>query len=337
MAFVLKLKDMNFAPALSTIITPKYVSEFTIKQYGLATDAKTSILKTGINHVYLIETSNEKFVFRICFLDWRTEKEIQEELKLLDFLKENNISVAYPIKDKHNNYIQQINAFEGNRLAVLFSYAEGTTVRQPSEKVCYNFGIAMAKMHQKLVGKTIKKQVYSADTLVGFATEEVEKRFSKQSNELSYFKRAYQVLSKEFEKIDTTKVRKGIVHLDLWYENMKVKDETEITFFDFDNCGNGWLFLDIGYSLMLFYRNDPNEERFLARKSSFYKGYESITPISNEEKRLAPYGGLAIWLYYSGQQNARFNDFANHFMSEEFLKYWVHTVNQWMLFNKIEI
>ena len=32
--------------------------------------------------------------------------------------------------------------------------------------------------------------------------------------------------------------------------------------FDFDNCGNGWLFLDIAYSLMLIYRNEPNKTLF---------------------------------------------------------------------------
>jgi Ser/Thr protein kinase RdoA (MazF antagonist) len=69
---------------------------------------------------------------------------------------------------------------------------------------------------------------------------------------------------------------------------MKVKNETQITMFDFDNCGNGSLFLDIGYSLMLFYRNDPNKERFLIRKKSFLKGYQSITKINGEKKKINP-------------------------------------------------
>jgi hypothetical protein len=52
---------------------------------------------------------------------------------------------------------------------------------------------------------------------------------------------------------------------------------------------------------------------------------------------LIPYGGLAIWLHYNGIHVERFNDFSNPFLSEEFLKYWIHTVNQWMEFNHIKI
>ena len=141
----------------------------------------------------------------------------------------------------------------------------------------------------------------------------------------------------EFNKADSDNLRYGIVHLDLWYESMKIKNESEISIFDFDNCGNGWLFLDIAYSLMLLFRNEPDKEKYKKKRDSFFQGYESINSISKEEKRLLPYGGLAIWLHYTGIHVKRFDDFSNQFLSDEFLKYWIHTVNQWMEFNKIKI
>ena len=326
---------MEFAPALSSIITPAYITTFVIENYGFDKSTTCNLLRSGINHTYLITTPDKKFVFRVYHINWRTENEINEELKLLDYLKENNQLVSYPIKDTSNKYIQQINTIEGNRFGILFSYAEGEVIRKPSEKVCFNFGIAMAKLHQLTVDKQIDRKTHNANSLVKWALEKVVYKFPDSVNEIDYFKRAYQVISSKFEH--TVNVRKGIVHLDLWHDNMKVKNKTEITFFDFDNCGNGFLFLDIGYSLMLFYRNDPHKERFLARQASFLKGYESIVKISDEEKRLIPYGGLAIWLHYTGQHVQRFNDFSNHFLSDEFLKYWISTVNKWMLFNNISL
>ncbi len=87
-------------------------------------------------------------------------------------------------------------------------------------------------------------------------------------------------------------------------------------------------------------------------KREFFRAYKvffrrivtlmkNILEINNnqqgEEKKLIPYGGLAIWLHYTGVHIERFNDFSNHFLSEEFLKYWIHTVNQWMEFNEIKV
>lgn len=328
---------MTDIPVISSILSPEHLAKFVSEKYNIDSAAKGSVLKTGVNHSYLITTINKKYVLRVYFKKWRTEEEIVEELKLLDYLKENKVSISFPIKGKDKNYIQNVNAPEGKRYSVLFSFAEGETIRIPTQKVCYELGVAIAKLHQSTINKTINREDYNAQTLVGWAFDMAKTHFSESLNEMQYFKRAKSIIFSEFEKADLNNLRKGVIHLDLWYENMKVKDKNKFTFFDFDNCGNGWLFLDIAYSLMLIFRNEPSKENFEEKRRSFYLGYESLTPISSEEKRLIPYGGLAIWLHYTGIQVQRFNDFSNHFLSEEFLKYWIHTVNQWMKYNNIDV
>jgi len=270
-------------------------------------------------------------------MDWRTENEIIAELGLLNYLRESGISVSFPITDTAGKEIQQIQAPEGNRFAVLFSFAEGESIRNPSEKVCYHLGEQMAKIHHLTVNKKIDRKNYDSDSLVRWAYLKAAQFFSRSSNEMKYFEEANAIISTTFKNVSFSDLRYGVVHLDLWYENMKVTNDIELTFFDFDNCGNGWLFLDISYSLMLIFRNEPDKAFFEKKRASFYQGYESITPISKEEKRLIPYGGLAIWLHYICVHVERFNDFSNHFFSEEFLKYWLHTVIQWMEFNQIKI
>ncbi|MBF9251678.1 phosphotransferase [Pontibacter sp. 172403-2] len=328
---------MKYAPAISSILSPDYLAGFAVDHYGFDRNTTCRILKTGINHSYLITTSDGKFVLRVYCLGWRTESEIREELQLLEYLDENGILVSYPIKDCDGNYINRITAFEGERFAVLFSFAEGESVRVPSEEVSYQLGVTMARMHQLTIGRTVKRENYDANTLVSWAFASARSHFPGPSAEMQYFERANSIISSEFEKADSKALRYGIVHLDLWYENMKVKNGSEITIFDFDNCGNGWLFLDIAYSLMTLYRNEPSKEGFEAKRAAFYRGYESIASILEEEKRLIPYGGLAIWLHYTGIHVQRFDDFSNQFLSQEFLKYWIQTANRWMEFNKIKI
>jgi Ser/Thr protein kinase RdoA (MazF antagonist) len=328
---------MTYAPVISSILSPAYLAEFVVKHYGF--DGKTTcrILKTGINHSYLIATSDKKYVLRVYYHNWRKENEIKEELQLLDYLKGNDILVSYPIKDCNEKYINRIPALEGERFAVLFSFAEGEAIRTPSEGVSYSLGVTMAKMHQLTINKSVERTGYDANTLVDWAFQSAKKHFTEPSIEMEYFERANSIISSEFKNADTSYLRYGIVHLDLWYENMKVKNDSQITFFDFDNCGNGWLFLDIAYSLLTLYRNEPIKENFESKRDSFFRGYESVTSISEEEKRLIPYGGLAIWLHYTGIHIQRFNDFSNQFLSQEFLKFWMKSVDRWMEYNKIEI
>ncbi|MBU2940368.1 phosphotransferase [Lacinutrix sp. C3R15] len=328
---------MDYAPAISSILSPKYLAGLVKQRYNLDATTTCSILKTGINHTYLITEPNTKYVLRVYFLDWRTQNEIEEELQLLDFLKANGISVSFPIKDKNNQYIQSIPAFEGKRYAVLFSYAKGETVRNPSKEVCFTLGETMAKFHQLTLDKHINRIDYTAKTLVNDAFNSANTFFKKNTEEMAYYQQANTIITSKFENADTSKLRKGIVHLDFWYENLKVKETSEITVFDFDNCGNGWLFLDLSYTLMILFRNEANKDNFKEKQASFYQGYTTIAHVSDEEKKLIPYGGLAIWLHYNSIHINRFNDFSNPFLSEDFLKYWIHTVKQWMEFNGIKI
>ena len=65
------------------------------------------------------------------------------------------MSVSYPIRSNNENYIQYIKAPEGKRLAVLFSYADGETIRIPTERNCYHLGIAIAKLHKSTINKRV--------------------------------------------------------------------------------------------------------------------------------------------------------------------------------------
>ncbi|GAA4237267.1 hypothetical protein GCM10022291_23630 [Postechiella marina] len=324
-------------PAITSTLSPKYLGNYVVEQYGFNANTNCRIIKIGVNHTYIIENDTCKYVFRVYNLNWRTKAEIKAELDLLLLLNDNQISVAYPIKDKTSNYIQVLQAAEGLRYAVLFTYAIGDSIVNPTKKHCLTLGLEMAKMHLITANKTINRINYNADTLVNWALNQVESTFSKPLESINFIKRANTIIASQFKKANTNALRSGIVHFDLWYENIKIENETNITFFDFDNCGNGWLFLDLAYSIMVIFRNEPNKDVFKEKMNALIEGYQSVTPISDEEKRLIPYGGLAIWLYYGGIHAQRFNDFSSIFYNENFLNYWIQTVDKWMKFNNIDI
>lgn len=86
------------------------------------------------------------------------------------------------------------------------------------------------------------------------------------------------------ENPDWQNMRSGAVHLDVWFDNLHIDHEKEITFFDFDFCGNGYLCFDISYFLFQLFTIYPNEEEYQAKADHFLKGYASVTEIGNEEK-----------------------------------------------------
>lgn len=328
---------MNFAPVISTVISPDYLAHFVGKEFNLPSSVSCKVLKTGVNHTYLIESGEQKFVFRLYCFEWKTQKEIEEELRFLKYLEAHGIPVSIPIQNSPQEYLIQIPAFEGMRFGVLFSYADGKMVRNPEVELCKDLGHLLAKIH--LAGKdfSFQRKEYNPDSLIHWAWSQTLGHFSKDFQELDYFKRAYEKMKSVLEGQPLEKLQHGVIHLDVWYENFKVSQNGEILLFDFDNVGNGYLFLDVGYALMTLYKNEPDKEKYIQKQEAFLKGYRKVLPFSEEEMKMMPFGGLAIWLYYTGVHVQRFNDFSNLFLSEEFLKFWIHAVDQWMKFNGIDI
>ncbi len=132
-------------------------------------------------------------------------------------------------------------------------------------------------------------------------------------------------------------MRYGSVHLDVWFDNLHIDDEKEITFFDFDFCGNGYLCFDISYFLFQLFATNLNEEEYEVKADSFLKGYETVTEISNEEKKVLPFACLAIMTYYIGVQCERFEYWTNIFLNEDHLKRMVVNLKRWIAYNEIEV
>src|SRR5687767_725603 len=115
---------MNVFPVINSTLSATHVGELIEEKYKFSSHTTCKLFRTGINHSYIVSTEDKKFVFRIYSLNWRSLVEIAEEIRLLNLLKENDLAVSHPIKDQNANYIQSLQAPEGVRYGVLFSFAE---------------------------------------------------------------------------------------------------------------------------------------------------------------------------------------------------------------------
>ncbi|MPR33143.1 phosphotransferase [Salmonirosea aquatica] len=320
-------------PVTDSTLSAPHLALFLQEKYGFDEGTTCRIFRTGINHTYLVAAGGLRYVFRVYSYQWRTETEIAEELRLLNLLRENEVSVSYPIEDKNQNYIQPIPAPEGLRYGVLFSFAEGQKIRNLHENTCESIGTLMARMHQGTLNLNLKRVDYTVQELAVLPYQYAKKYYDESLEEMQFVKKAGGYLATFFAQADTSQLRKGVVHLDLWYDNMNIVDDSDITLFDFDFCGNGWLFLDVSYFVVQLFNTEPDKERYTSKLNAFYRGYQAITPLTEEEKRLIPYAGLAIWLFYLGVQSRRFDNWSNIFLTENYLKHFIGLIIKWLDFN----
>lgn len=320
---------MRTFPVLTSTLSEKELGDFIKENYNLNHDFECKLFRTGINHTYFISNLSDKFVVRVYCYKWRTKIEIKEELRLLKLLKKNNVSVSYPISDKNNNLIQEVNAPEGLRYVVLFSFGEGDKMRFMDNETCYEMGFLMAKFHNITANKTINRTNYNSDLLLKKSYDQLKPFFSEDLIEMKYLKKIGNEISKTFLEIKKSEVQSGIVHLDIWYDNVSVKNNTEITIFDFDNCGNGFLILDIGYFFKQLFFIESDKEKYESKVNSFLDGYSKVRKLSEEEIKLIPEAGASIFTFYLGVQAQRF-DWSNIFLTENYLKMFVGRIKSWL-------
>ncbi|WP_407534708.1 phosphotransferase [Elizabethkingia miricola] len=324
-------------PAINSTLSPNELGKLIQQKYGLSDKTECSIFRIAMNHLYIVYDGENKYVFRVYTHNWRTKLEIEEELRLLLHLKEADGQVAFPLADKSNQYIQEIEAPEGKRFGVLFSYAKGTKTAIFSPQTSFFIGQALAKVHQSTENFELARISYNTQNLLQNPILRIKKFFNKNNSEVIFLEKLSAFLVLKSQDIDTPKMRYGSVHLDVWFDNLHIDNEKEITFFDFDFCGNGYLCFDISYFLFQLLTTNLNEAEYQEKAESFLKGYETVTVIGSEEKKFLPYACLAIMVYYISVQCDRFEYWTNIFVNEDHLKRMVGNLKRWISYNKIEI
>lgn len=325
-------------PVSNSTLSSDPLAHFLQKEYKFGSKTDCKLLKTGISHTYLVRTESENFIFRLYSLNWRTKTEILEEIRLINHLKENEVPVSYPIADPEGNYIKELNAPEGIRFGVLFSFARGAKSLNYSAEIHHKVGETLGKIHSLTQNFQLERVTYTPEILLENSFNYLKLFLNPEQDEMVYMADLKNILNHELCNTDRSKIRFGAVHTDLWFDNMHFFGEEEVTIFDFDFCGNGMLCQDLGYYIMQLYNLEKDEAQFNLKLESFLKGYESITRLSEEEKRIIPYLSTSIYFFFLGIQCQRYDNWSNVFLNEIYLSRFINLIlKKWCDYNKIYI
>jgi len=206
-------------------------------------------------------------------------------------------------------------------------------MRFMDNNICFEVRSLMARFHNITANKTINRINYDSELLLKKSYVQLTHFFSEDLTEMKYLKKIGVEISKTFQEIKQSEFQNGIIHLDIWYDNIAVKNDKEITIFDFDNCGNGLFILDIGYFCKQLFFIESDKKQYESKVESFLNGYRKVRELTKKEIKLIPEAGASIFAFYLGVQAQRF-DWSNIFLTENYLKMFVGRIESWMEYYK---
>ena len=236
-------------------------------------------IKQGIENTnYLLKSENKKFILTI-FEKRVSKKEIPFFLKLMEGLNNSKINCPKPLKTINGNYLIKLK----NKTACIVSFLNGKDKKKLNSKNCFEIGKIVAQMH--LVTKKMKLFRKNSMGIKNLNSLLKSIKFkSKKTNNLEKF------LANNLKNIQKNwpkKLPQGIIHGDLFMDNIFFNKNKLSGIIDFYFAGNDYLMYEIAICInaLCF---DKKKSKFMINKQkikNLIKGYESIKKISLKEKK----------------------------------------------------
>jgi len=248
----------------------KVVDEFALGEFTSFTGIKNG----SVNTHYLIETKRGKFFAKID--EVKSEVEVKQELDLLFHLRKQNFPCLQPLKSKSGRLHFEV---QGKCLTVS-RHLDGVelAVQAMTPTHLTALGHMLANLH--LIGRSYKKGI---DNRFGF--NRIVSIYRDVRRQLpSHLKNIVRVLDDEFSYLENyldNNLPKGIIHGDLFSDNVKFKSNRLTGVMDFEAACRGKLIYDLATAVnaLCFLDDRYRIDRFEALIS----GYESLRPLSLPE------------------------------------------------------
>ena len=112
-------------PVQRSLLSEEALAERVLSKYDLPAPVTCRFWQRGINDLYLVRASEFKYVLRVAPAGWWSAEELAAELDVLRFLHARQICVPQPVAQRDETAIEILQAPEGMRNAVLFSFVPG--------------------------------------------------------------------------------------------------------------------------------------------------------------------------------------------------------------------
>ena len=236
-------------------------------------------IKKGIENTnYLLKSKNKKFILTI-FEKRVSNKEIPFFMKLMDKLNNSKINCPKPLKNNDGKYLIKLK----NKTACIVSFLKGKDKNKLNLENCFEVGKIIAQMH--LVTKNIN---LSRKNSMGIKNlNPLLKSIKFRSNKFSNLEKFLINNLKDIKKNWPKKLPNGIIHGDLFIDNIFFNKNKLSGIIDFYFAANDYFMYEIAICInALCFDNKKSKFEINKQKiKNLIKGYESIKKISLKEKK----------------------------------------------------
>jgi homoserine kinase type II len=264
--------------AVYTKIDKKEIT-FIAKEFNLKKIIKFKGIKNGIENTnYLLKTKYQKYILTIF------EKRVQKKdlpffMKLMDELNKNSINCPKPLKNIKGKYLTIVK----NKPACIVTFLDGKDKKKLNNKNCYDLGKNIGRLHK--ASNNIK--LYRKNSMSIKNLDKLLKSINfKSKNIVPNLKSILKMNLKEIKKKWPRNLPEGIIHGDLFIDNIFFKKNKFAGFIDFYFSCNDYSMYEIAICINALCFDKKKNKFFLNNEKvkNLIKGYQKIRKISQREK-----------------------------------------------------
>ena len=228
----------------------------------------------SVNSNYQVEAGRGRFLIRVD--EVKGESDLRREIDLLAFLRKHAFPCPHPLQDRMGRFYRDYQS----KCTSVFRYYDGRVITparlRPSQ--LETIGRTLGELHT--IGKGYKKGIDNR-----FSFERVADLYLGVRDRLpNYFRKITRTLEDEIEYLTQyleNKLPKGIIHGDLFADNLLFRGEKLTAVLDFDAACRGKFIFDIATAVnaLCFVDGFYSLDRF----RWVLQGYESVRTLSLAE------------------------------------------------------
>ncbi len=244
------------------------------------------------NTNYFVDTDQGEYV--LTLFERLTFEQLPFYLHLMQHLAAHGIPVPDPAGDKKGNILHQLKG----KPASVVSKLRGHSELAPSADHCASVGEALARMH--LAGLDYPRRQPNLRGLEWWneTVPVVLPHITPEQSSLILGELAYQ--NHIAASSACLSLPRGVVHADLFRDNVMFEDGKLTGFFDFYFAGCDTFLFDVGVCLNDWCIDMETGAKDDARSAAFMNAYQSVRPLTAQERHLLPAmqraGALRFWL-----------------------------------------
>lgn len=280
---------------ISSIISNEYIISKICDNYNIKNLMSCKLLNTSHSDIYKLETSKEKYIFKIYAYGTKTKHELDFEIEFVNYLYTHNICVPRYIETIYKDCILSINAIEGERYAILMEYLNGIEIDYSTDNNAFLYGTLVANFHlvsENFHSPTSKQKKFDFHSILQNAIVNIESFLLEEyPNDITEFHHFFELITSKWDNLNFEKLKKINCHGDFHGGNI-FQYLGQYFFYDFDFSAFGYEIYDLSVFkwACLIGKRESHWDLFL-------NGYRSIRQIEISDEILILFVALRdIWI-----------------------------------------